>query len=287
MDFINHRLKRIDIFQRAHPIFGFPYAVVKKYGEDQGGYQAVLLTYYGFLSLFPLLLVLTTLAQWLLRGDSHLRTRVITGATTYFPIVGSQLQHNVHGFSRTGLPLIIGLLVLIYGLRGIGDAFRHTVNHVWRVPHAERSGFFPAIARSFSIVFFGGLGFLGSAIIASYATTAGHNYGLRASFITFSALVLFVSFIFVIKTALNKQVGFHQIWVGAAVATIGLIVLLSLGGYIITHELKNLDNLYGTFAVVLGLLFWLYLQIRLVVYAIEIDSVRILRLWPRSFRDHA
>jgi len=275
-------LKKLDRFQRKHPVLGFPYAVVKKYGQDQGGYQAVLLTYYGFLSLFPLLLVLTTLAQWLLGGDSHLRARIINGATTYFPIIGNQLQHNVHGFSKTGLPLLVGLLVLIYGARGVADAFRNTINHVWRVPTTERSGFFPALGRSFSIVFIGGLGFLGSAVIAGYATSSGHDNGLRALFITVSAFVLFASFLFVIKTALTKPVTLRQIWVGAAIATVGLLVLQSLGGYIITHELKNLDNLYGTFAVVLGLLFWLYLQTQLVVYAIEIDTVRVLKLWPRS-----
>jgi membrane protein len=282
MNFIERRLRKVDSFQQRHPIVSFPYAVIKKYGQDQGGYQAALLTYYGFLSLFPLLLVLTTLTQWLLGGDSHLKARIINSTTTYLPIIGSQLQQSTHGFSKTGLPLILGLLVLIYGARGVADAFRHTVNNVWQVPTTERSGFFPALLRSFSIVCLGGLGFLSSAIIASYATSSGHDYELRLVLIVVSALVLFGSFLFVIKTALNKPVGLEKLWVGAAVASLGLLILQALGGYIVIHELKNLDNLYGTFAVILGLLFWLYLQARLVVYAIEVDTVRVLKLWPRS-----
>ena len=282
MNFLERRIQSIDKFQQRHVLPGFVYAVVKKYGEDQGGYQAALLTYYGFLSLFPLLLVLTTLAQWLLQGDSHLKARVISGATTFFPIIGTQLQQSVHGFGKTGLPLLAGLLVLLYGVRGVADAFRYTLNHTWRVPIEDRSGFFPALARSFTIVFVGGLGFLSAAIIASYATAAGHDYGLRILLLAISACVLFASFLFVIKTALNKRVKVGQIWVGAAIATVGLLVLQGVGGYILIHELKNLNNLYGTFAVVLGLLFWLYLQTQLVVYAIEVDTVRILKLWPRS-----
>ncbi len=282
MDFIQRLLKKVDAYQRKRVLLSFPYAVIKKYGEDQGGYQAALLTYYGFLSLFPLLLVLTTLTQWLLRGDSHVRSRIVASATSYIPILGSQLQNSSHGFSKTGLPLIIGLLALAYGTRGVADAFRHTVNTVWEVPITERSGFFPALARSFSIIGLGGLGFLGSAIIASYATTSGHDYELRILYVAISAFVLFGSFLFVIKTALSMRVSLKEIWVGAAVATVGLLILQALGVYIITHELKNLNNLYGTFAVVLGLLFWLYLQTKLVVYAIEIDAVRIMKLWPRN-----
>jgi membrane protein len=283
MNFIERYLHKIDRYQQKHPAIAFSHAVVKKYSEDQGGYQAALLTYYAFLSLFPLLLVFTTIAQWLLGADSHLRTRVINGATTYFPIIGSQLQHNVHGFSKTGLPLLIGLLVLLYGARGVADAFRHMVNHVWRVPITERSGFFPALGRSFSIVFLGGFGLISSAIVASYATSSGRDYGLRALFIAISAIVLLASFLFVIKMALNGPANIRQIWLGATIATVGLLILQSLGGYLITRELKNLNSLYGTFAVVLGLLFWLYLQTQIIVYAIEIDTVRTLKLYPRSF----
>jgi len=117
----------------------------------------------------------------------------------------------------------------------------------------------------------------------------GHNvvsgnpdYGLRLLFLAINLILLFGSFQLVMRIALAKKVSFRDIWVGAAVATIGLFILQNLGGYIITHELKNLDNLYGTFAVVLGLLFWLYLQTQLIIYAMEIDAVRVLKLWPRS-----
>ena len=281
MKFIDEHLDRIDRFQRTHRVLAFPYAVIKKYGEDQGGYQAVLLTYYAFLSLFPLLLVVTTIAHLLLRGDSPLNQRIISGVTDYFPIIGNQLQHDVHGFSATGLPAILGLLFLFYGARGIADAFRHAANNIWRVPMSQRSGFLPARARSTSMVAAGGLGFLASAVVASYATLAGHSTLLRLPFILASAIVLFYTFLFLMKMAVNRPVHLRDIRAGAAVATIGLLIMQSLGGYIVTHQLKHLDTLYGTFAVVLGLFFWLYLQAQLIIYAMEIDTVRVLKMWPR------
>jgi hypothetical protein len=53
---VNRVIAWADGMQRRHGVLGFPYAVVKKYGDDAGGRQAALITYYGFLSNFPLLL---------------------------------------------------------------------------------------------------------------------------------------------------------------------------------------------------------------------------------------
>lgn len=283
MEHLNRRLRWLDRTQRSHRFTGFGFALVKKYGEDQGGNNAALLTYYGFLSLFPIMLIITTIVQWSLRADSHLKQRVITSVTDFFPVIGEQLQVNVHGFSKTGLPLLVGILVLIYGLRGVADVFRHVVNNVWRVPAEDRSGFFPALARSFSIIFVSGFGFICSAIIASYAASADHHPLLRVLLILLSSSFVFVAFLIAVKIALNKPVGIRQIWVGAAIVAVGSLLLQNLGGFILSHQLKHFNTLYGTFAVVLGLFFWLYLIAQLIVYALEVDSVRGLHLWPRSF----
>lgn len=283
MDRFTRRLRWLDRTQRSHRFTGFGFAVVKKYSEDQGGYHAALLTYYGFLSLFPTLLITTTVVQWLLHADSPLRQRIISSVTNFFPIIGQQLQENVQGFSKTGLPLLIGFLVLIYGLRGIADVFRHIVNNVWRVPVEDRSGFWPGVGRSFSIIMVAGLGFVASAITASYAASAGHHLFLRILLILASTLFVYSAFLVAVKIALNKEVSARQIRLGAITVAIGSLIMQSLGRLFLAHELKNLNNLYGTFAVVLGLFFWLYLIAQIIVYAIEVDSVRWLRLWPRSF----
>jgi hypothetical protein len=39
---------------------------------------------------------------------------------------------------------------------------------------------------------------------------------------------------------------------------------------------------YGVFALVLGLLAWLYLQAQITLYAVEAAVVRARKLWPRS-----
>src|ERR1700755_3035289 len=85
----------LDAFQQKHPALAFPYAVIKKYGDDEAGSQAALITYYGFLALFPLILVATSIVDIIARHNHALHSRLLADINTYFPIVGNQLQTQV------------------------------------------------------------------------------------------------------------------------------------------------------------------------------------------------
>ncbi len=69
---------------------------------------------------------------------------------------------------------------------------------------------------------------------------------------------------------------------GAVVAGIAWQALLAAGGYLVGHNLRHATDIYGFFAVVLGLLSWLYLGSELTLYAAEVNVVLTRRLWPRS-----
>jgi membrane protein len=166
MNIIQKSIYKFDLLQRKRSWLGFPYAVVKKYGEDQGGYQAALLTYYGFLSLFPLLLVLTTVVS-LATGQHHqLQTTIITSITNYFPKLGSQLSVHEHGIHKSGLALLVGVVLIFYGTHGVADVFRYSVNHLWRVPVKQRDSFPVTITKSLTIIIVGGLGFMVASLLA-------------------------------------------------------------------------------------------------------------------------
>ena len=141
MNIVQKTIQRVDKLQRKHKPTAFMFAVVKKYGDDQAGYQAALVTYYGFLSLFPLLLVLTTIAGIAGSRDPELGRHMVESVSSYFPVFGSMLESSVQGVRGHGIALIFGFLFTLYGARGCADAFRNAVNHVWHVPVAKRSGF--------------------------------------------------------------------------------------------------------------------------------------------------
>lgn len=282
---INTYIHKIDTFQKRHHFTAFTYAVIKKYGEDHAGYNAALLTYYAFLSLFPLLLLLTTLVNSIIGNHPHLEDTIISGLTNYFPVLGSQLSSHVHTLHQSGFALVAGAFFLLYGARGVADVWRHGMQDVWGVPRRKREGFPIGLIKSLGIVVIGGLGFLLASVSATMAAAAGHGWGFRGLSIGINLIILFWLFTFLLNISLPKHVTLKEIRVGAAVAAIGLVILQAFGGYVLSRELKSLDALYSYFAIALGLLFWIYLQAQMLYYAAEIAVVSSKKLWPRGFSD--
>ena len=287
MSFINKFVNKLDAWQQRHHWSAVTYAVIKKYGQDESGYQAALLTYYGFLSLFPLLLVLTTLTSLAANNHPALQQSVIRSTTAYFPVLGNQLAEHISTLHKNGLALAAGILFTLYGTRGVADVFRRGVQHIWRVP-AERRPVFPrTIFSSLSIVVVGGLGFSAASICAGLAASAGHGPAFRLLSGAINLFILFWLFTFLLNACLPRHVPIKDVRSGALSAAIGLIILQGLGGYLLKREVRHLDALYSYFALALGLLFWIYLQAQLLYYAVTLAAVRAQRLWPRSLNDKA
>ncbi|HVX57962.1 MAG TPA: YihY/virulence factor BrkB family protein [Candidatus Saccharimonadales bacterium] len=282
MNALQRTVRRLDSFQQRHRLMAFGYAVIKKYGEDEAGSRAALLTYYGFLSLFPLLLLLTTVTDTVISSDSHLRATIIKSVTDYFPLLGNQLAGHVHGLHRSGLALAAGVLLTFYGARGVADAFRKGVQHIWEVPEAQRDGFPKSLFKTLSLLIVGAVGFVAASVLAGLTAAAGHSLGFRVLSALLNMFVLFWVFNFLLDFSLPRHLPLKQTQVGAASAAIGLVVLQSLGGYVVARELKNLDALYSYFALTLGLLFWIYLLSQILYYSMEIAFVHSHHLWPRN-----
>ncbi|HTB48569.1 MAG TPA: YihY/virulence factor BrkB family protein [Verrucomicrobiae bacterium] len=282
MNFIQKAIRNIDTFQQGHRLPGFTYAVIKKYGEDQSGYQAALLTYYSFLSLFPLLLVLTTVTDSIAHSHPHLQATIIRSMTDYFPVLGNQLSEHVHTIHKSGLALVVGIVFTLYGARGVAAVFRHGVNHIWQVPKRNQDSLPKTILKNLGLVIIGGLGFLAASISAGLAAAAGHGIAFRLLSVAVNVFILFWLFVFLLNVSLPRHVTVKETRVGAATAAVGLVILQALGSYLLVRELKSLDALYSYFAIALGLLFWIYLQAQVLYYSVEVATVHAQQLWPRS-----
>jgi membrane protein len=274
----------VDTYQRRHPGLGFPYAVVKKYGEDNAGYQSAIITYYGLLSLFPLLIVFTTVSQLLLKSDARLRSKVSAGIARYFPIIGNQLQDAVHSPRKAGAALAISLLITLYGARGVASAFQYSTNLLWHISPADQPPFLKNMARGFGIILTGAIGVLAAMVLSGYTALLGHTISVKVLATVGSALLLWVTLIVLFKLSIAGNKSIRAVALGAGIAAIGLQVLQSIGGILLAHELKSLNTVDGTFALVIALLFWIYLQVEVILYAIEVDVVRAYHLFPRSLQ---
>jgi len=144
-------LERVDGFQRRHHWVGLPLGVLYKFYDDQGLYLAALLTYYGFLSLFPLFLILVAVLSTFLSDDPTLRQQVMDSALRKFPVIGDQLGHNIHSFRGNGAALAAGIAGSVYGSLGVAQAAQYALNKIWAVPRHARPD--PLRSRLKGVVF--------------------------------------------------------------------------------------------------------------------------------------
>lgn len=280
-NFIERKIDWLDHFQQKS-LFSFPYAVLKKHGDDEAGYQAALIAYYGFLSIFPLLIVGTGIVQILSQNDPTLREKFLQNATSYFPAIGNTLADSIKTPSKSGLAVFLGLLIALYGTKGVAHAVQHALNHVWSVPRNRRAGFPNSTFKSFGIIAFAGVGFIAAATLIGYTTAAEHELWTRMLLGTGGFIVLFSVFwgVYTFGSSARRHPVVNVY--GALFAAVGFLVLQTLGSYIIANQLKSQTGLTAQFAVVLAILFWLYLQAQVFLLGAELASVRFHRLWPRS-----
>src|SRR5205823_6451679 len=138
---VNRLVTWFDGFQQRHVWLAVPFGVIKKYGDDRGGYLAALIAYYGFLSVFPLLLVMVTVLGTVLAGNPDLQGKIVDSALAQFPIIGQQLQKNVNAITGNTVALVIGIVGSLWGAFGVTAAVQNALNDVWGVPLRKRANF--------------------------------------------------------------------------------------------------------------------------------------------------
>jgi inner membrane protein YhjD len=279
-------VERLDRFQRRHPRVGLPLAVLYKFFDDQGGYLAALITYYGFLSLFPLLLILNTILNFVLADDPELQQRVLDSALGQFPVVGAQLAHP-DTISGNGVALAIGIVVALYGGLGVAQAAQHAMNTIWRVPRNSRPNPLAGRLRGLLLLVVVGLAIAGTTVLSALGLTAGSfgaNIGsaLGVVLVIASVVINIAVFLLGFNVATARPLSWRQNIRGAVAAAVAWQLLQYFGVAYIGHIVKHSSVSGSVFALVLGLMAWIYLGALVVVFAVEYNAVRGLKLWPRA-----
>ena len=279
-------VRRLDRMQQRHAWLGFPVAVRKKFSDDQAGNLAALVAYYGFASLFPLLLVFVTVLDIVLHNAPKLREQVVNSTIGHFPGFGTELQVVAHHpLTATGPALVIGLILTFLGARGVAGAVQNALNTVWAIPYYRRPGFPWSLLRGIAMIIVVGLGLILTSVLAGLAAGVGHvitGASGPVGTVAVSLLVNIAVFWLAFRLGTAREVTWREHFPAALASAVVWQVLQLLGGYIVGHQLAHNTSLYGIFGIVLGLLAWLYLQAQATLYAVEGAMVRARKLWPRS-----
>jgi membrane protein len=274
-----------DAFQQRNPALAFPVAVWKKFNDDQAGNLAALIAYYGFAAIFPLLLVLATVLNIVLKDNPSLQKTLTDSALAQYPVIGQQIKTQLGSIPGTGLPLIIGAVLLLLGARGVANAMQNALCEVWGIPRKSRPGFPMSQVWSFALLLTVAIGFIVTTFLSGLAGGAGHvltGVGATVGAVLISLVLNVGVFWLGFRLATARLVRWRDLLVGALIAAVIWQVLQVVGGYVVSHQLHRANELYGTFGVVLGLVAWLYLQAEATLWAAEVDVVLARRLWPVS-----
>jgi YihY family inner membrane protein len=273
-------LRAADRFQQRHTVLAVPVGVAKKFGDDQAGKHAALLAYYGFLSLFPLLLVFATLLANAVARDPQLQQDLIDAAVAQFPVLGTQIQGSIRTIKGSGVGLVVGILGTLWGGLGITQSAQDAMNALWSIPHKHRPSYWWRLARGLGSLLLLAVGvILATALTQLGRSTTGPGGPLSlAGSLLLNLVLLAVMF----QMLTGRWVAWRRLLPGAAIGAVGWSVLQIVGVQVLERQLERANLIYGVFAVVIVLLSWLYLSARLLLYAAEINVVLAKRLWPRS-----
>lgn len=280
--FLHDRLAAIDRYQQRKRLLGFVVAVFKRFDDDQGSQMGALIAYYGFFSLFPLLLVFVTVLGFVLEGSPSTQASVLHSTLSQFPIIGTQLQSNVHSLKGSVPALVIGLIGATLAGLGITGAAQSALNKVWHLPRNRQLGFLAWRLRGVGLLVVFGLLTIVSTVAAGYVTaqTTGIFGVLVGIVVALAANLLLFFAVFRLLTA--DEIDTSDLIAGVIVAAVLWQILQHVGGFYVERVVRHAKDTSGLFAFVLGLLTWLYLGGQVTLIAAEVNVVRAKRLWPRS-----
>jgi YihY family inner membrane protein len=279
---VRRRLERFDRWQQERRWTALPMAVAKKYGEDQSTNLASMVAFWAFFSIFPLLLVFVTVLAYVL-PNAATKANVLKDVASFFPLLHPS---TIKTLSGTWWTLLVGLVTTLWSGLGVVKTLETAFNSVWEVPMSERPKFLETIRRALLVLATIGLGLVVSTIISGYVTgtaTGWHLgwFGRLAGYVL--AIVLDIGlFVAAFRMLTDRDVSTRDVLPGGILSGGVFWLLQQLSSFIISRHLHSAQSTYGSFATVITMLWWFYLQGQLTMLGAQLNVVLKKGLWPRS-----
>lgn len=234
---------------------------------------AALLSHYGFLSVFPLMLVFTTVVGFVLQNRPDLQADVIDSALASLPIIGQQLGIDPAGLRGSGLALAVGITVALWaGLKAFVYA-QQAMDDAWDVPLTARMNPVKVRARALGMAaIIGGaqvVAAFGASLVGLAGVAAVHRALLVLGGIALNTAVVGLSYKVLTTRVLDWRT---EVLPGAVPAGILLSGLQVLGTVVVARAIGNAAPVYGTFATVIALLSWMSLHALVALGGIELNA---------------
>src|SRR5437870_9080629 len=210
------RLNDLDRRQQRSPHLAFVAAVIKKFSDDQGGQLAALIAYYGFVALFPLLLVTVTVLGFVLQGDPALQERILDGTLGQFPLISDQLK--LHSLTGSGAGLAVGLTGSLLAGLGLTGAAQNAFDRIWSVPFKHRRDFLQTRLRGLGTIVALGVLWTVSTVAAGFVGSSSHGATAVVIGIVLAFAVNLTLFMTAFKLLTTAEVSWRELLPGVVLA---------------------------------------------------------------------
>jgi YihY family inner membrane protein len=282
--------RKVDELQQRRRPVAFLAAVLRKSQDDQAGIRASLMTHFILVSVFPLALFVVTIIGIVLRDDPAGQKRLYESFLVQIPVIGPQIESSLGRLPGSGFALLVGILGLLFGSFGMANSAQETMAIVWQQPRLRWPRGPRRLVRSVLTIAVIGIPTvvnLAVAWAAGDAMRGASNGPLLAPELILGAvgiLLLTYGFALLLFRAVTPGVvPARALLPGAALFAVVWTVLSNAGGVLLNSQMQRSSQLYGFFGTIISFIFWMYLTTYALVLAAEVNVVRHLRLWPRSF----
>ena len=243
------------------------------YQQHRSSNAAALIAYYGFLTLFPALLLATTVLGFVLDNNPALRADIVDTAIAQIPIIGREVLLETGGLSGNTLAIVLGTIGALWGATRAFVALQDALDNIWEIPLDARHNL--VIRRLHGIV---GLLTIAAGQIATVVLTSIASYAeigrVSQILIALSAAVVNTAMIGTMFRYLTAaQATWQMVRIGAVAAGIGFTLLQLAGTTIVARLLAGAQGVYGTFASVLAVTAWISLHAAIALFSAEINAV--------------
>ena len=254
---------------------------IEGFRKHRSGRNAALIAHFGFLSVFPLLLVFTTVLGFVLQSRPKLLEDIVDSALAQLPFIGEQIAADPSKLRGDALVLIIGLLASLWGGMKAFVAVHGALDDIAETALDDRSNLFITRLRAlFGMAYIGGAQ-IGAAILASLATVTGLQIVgkvlLLIGTIAINAGVLALSY----RWLRTKRPSWRSVAPGALVGGMLFAALQLVGVAIVGRAIAQASPVYGNFASVIGLLTWLSLHSIIALAGAELTAALVADAPPR------
>ena len=274
-------LDKADAAQKSVRPLSVLVATFKKFQEDQTTSLAAMIAFWAFFSIFPLFLVLVTVLGYVLPASD--KTNVLDHVASLFPLIKAS---SIKGLTGQVWPLLVGGLTSLWSGLGAVRTVQTAFNSVWEIPRHERPGMLEQIRRSLLVLVTIGVGLVLTTLISGLVASASSGVHLgvagRVAGYVISVALDVGLFIAAFRMLTDRAVTVRDVLPGAVFSGLVFFVLQELSAFIISRHLKSAGSTYGTFATVITILWWFYLQAIVTLLGAQLNVVLKERLHPRS-----